>query len=89
MTVITQVEKLVVPLGQYTQAVLEEGDDDQESADHRHVSGQAVSSALLRPSGPRPHVLDVTYGFTGSARVSSISSSLLVCCLIASKALPS
>jgi hypothetical protein len=36
--VVVQVEQLIAPLRYYSQCILEEGDDDQETADGRNIA---------------------------------------------------
>lgn len=46
MTVVLQVEQLVGPLGDDTESIFEEGDDDQETANGREIAVNKDKSQL-------------------------------------------
>jgi hypothetical protein len=84
MSVVVQVGELVTPLGDDTQGILEEGDDDEESANRRDIT----SSKYQQLEVPAETSYK-THGLTGCDRVSSQSSILLVCSRMASSGLGS
>lgn len=71
VAVVMQVEELVVPLCYYAQGILEEGDNNQESADHGHVSvqpsAQPHSSPQYWPGKAALFAIDVRLDGLGSA----------------------
>lgn len=83
VSVVVQVGELVAPLGDDAQGILEESDDDEETANGRDVAA-ALSVAEESTKGSR-----TTHGLTGCDKVSSQSSILLVCSRMASSGLGS
>ena len=90
MAIVVKIQKLVVPLGYYSDRILDEGYDNQKAANGRKVSAHhhLVSNNILA-CGNRRSRPDPTYGLTGSLSESRRSSILLVCCLMASRGLDS
>ena len=102
MPIVAKVEELIVPLRGNSQAIFEEGDDDQESTNGRYISVLRqlrvlistnpllfVSIFPLPGAASRSKQRERTYGLIGSEIVSNQSSILLVCCRIASSGLGS
>lgn len=86
--VVPQVGELVGPLRNYTQRVLEEGDDNEEASNGREVAkgdvvlavvdlSWAATTAELGPAGQNSRE-DSTHGLMGSLTLSSTSSTLSV-----------
>lgn len=84
VSVIVQVGELVTPLGDDTESILEEGDDDEESANRRDITNSKYQQLETQPTSRI-----ATHGLTGCDRVSSQSSILLVCSRMASSGLGS
>ena len=89
MAVVMEIKELVVPLRKYSEGILEVGHDDQEPANGGKIAicaagvstlfcaRRQIESGMWRARG--------THGLMGSLMVSSRSSILLVCSLIASR----
>ena len=84
MSVVVQVGELVTPLSDDAQGILEEGDDDEETANRRDVTRSQISNCKKATSEKAR-----THGLTGCDKVSSQSSILLVCSRMASSGLGS
>ena len=82
MTVVVKVEQLVAPLCYYSDRILDEGDDNEESSDGREVAARDSQHGKEGGGGRGS-----TYGLRGSLRVSRRSSILLVWALMASRGL--
>ena len=85
MPKVVEICQLIVPLRNDPNCVLEERDHDQEASN----SGQISTSVQHSNSHVIPYSSCFTYGLIGSDIVSSQSSILLVCSLMASRGLGS
>lgn len=78
VAVVMEVQQLVAPLGDDTERILEERDNDQESANGWEVARSMRGKVSRCPLGSFTIVASFTYGLTGSLNESSRSSTLLV-----------
>ena len=95
VSVVLEVEKLIIPLGHDPYCVLNECADNEESSSCWYVSTASTPSTQSKLSSSIPktctrqHSLKTTYCFMGSAAVSNQSSILFVCSLSCSSGLGS
>ena len=82
MAVVVEIQQLVAPLRYYSERILDEGNDNEETTDGRKIATHdSVSWGSIGACGKGTAS---TYGLSGSLMVSIKSSILLVCCLMAS-----
>lgn len=72
---VPEVGELIAPLGDDSEGIFEESDDNKESADGWHVSVHQLVRCEEMGSSLGPN----TYGLSGSPMLVSQSSILLVC----------
>ena len=95
VSVVLEVEKLIIPLGHDPYCILDECADDEESSSCWYVSTTSTPLNQRKVSSSTPgictrqHSLKTTHCFIGSAAVSNQSSILLVCSLSCSSGLGS
>lgn len=78
VAVVVEVQQLVAPLGDDTERILEERDNDQETANGWEIPRSMRGKVSRHALGSSRILTSFTYGLTGSLNESSRSSTLLV-----------